>query len=119
MKKKKHDDVTERKELRNKLQCKPFKWYLENVYPELQLPDDNYLQSGEVRHCYIYFPIISAHCTYTNQKFKFLNFFIFQLKNPESDLCIDTLRKQENSSPGLFEWHGQGGNQVYHTFSFY
>uniref|UniRef100_A0A8C5K626 Polypeptide N-acetylgalactosaminyltransferase n=1 Tax=Jaculus jaculus TaxID=51337 RepID=A0A8C5K626_JACJA len=33
-------DVTERRELRAKLQCKDFRWFLDTVYPELSVPED-------------------------------------------------------------------------------
>lgn len=40
-------DLTERKNLRDRLKCKSFRWYLENIYPESRL-SDKFIAFGEV-----------------------------------------------------------------------
>lgn len=43
-------DLTHRIQLRKKLKCNSFKWYLDNVYPEKFVPDENVFAYGQVRN---------------------------------------------------------------------
>ncbi|XP_063599397.1 putative polypeptide N-acetylgalactosaminyltransferase 9 isoform X5 [Penaeus indicus] len=78
-------DVSERKKLREDLGCKSFKWYLENVYPELFVPGDA-VASGEVRNL-----------------------------GAGGSTCLDSPARRANlhKAVGLYPCHKQGGNQYW------
>ncbi|TEA30565.1 hypothetical protein DBR06_SOUSAS24710010, partial [Sousa chinensis] len=76
-----YGDVSVRRTLRENLKCKPFSWYLENIYPDSQIPR-RYYSLGEIR-------------------------------NVETNQCLDNMGRKENEKVGIFNCHGMGGNQVF------
>lgn len=76
-------DVSSRVRLRGELQCKPFKWFLDNIYPELFIPGEA-VASGEIRNKW------SSKCV-------------------DSAAKTEDLHKPV----GLWPCHKQGGNQYW------
>lgn len=71
--------------IREKHQCKSFKWYLENVYPEMFIPNDKQFvrAQGEIR-------------------------------NPAKNACIDTLgATAPGAAIGVYPCHGSHGTQEF------
>uniref|UniRef100_A0A8C5R8V0 Polypeptide N-acetylgalactosaminyltransferase n=1 Tax=Leptobrachium leishanense TaxID=445787 RepID=A0A8C5R8V0_9ANUR len=50
VKENKYGDISKRLELRQRLQCKNFTWFLNNVYPEIYIPDLNPLIYGDIQN---------------------------------------------------------------------
>ncbi|XP_012236045.2 polypeptide N-acetylgalactosaminyltransferase 5 isoform X1 [Linepithema humile] len=74
-------DVSERIKLRDRLKCKSFRWYLENIYPESPMPLDYY--------------------------------YLGDVKNVETQTCLDTMGRRTGENVGISYCHGLGGNQVF------
>lgn len=112
-------DLTERRNLRDRLKCRTFRWYLENIYPESQMPLD-YYSLGEVRNketgqCLDTMGrkasekvgMVSCHGMGGNQVFSYTKKKSFQ----NDDLCLDV---SALSGPvKLYQCHGLGGNQLW------
>ncbi|KAM4026607.1 polypeptide N-acetylgalactosaminyltransferase 4-like [Anomaloglossus baeobatrachus] len=84
--KEKYGDISDRKLLRDKLQCENFDWYLRHVFPDLHVPEDRPGWHGAIRSMGI------------------------------TSECLDYNAPDHNPTGAhlsLFGCHGQGGNQFF------
>ncbi|XP_043549710.1 polypeptide N-acetylgalactosaminyltransferase 13 isoform X1 [Chiloscyllium plagiosum] len=114
-----YGDVSARKGLRERLKCKSFSWYLENIYPDSQIPRRYYLL-GEIRNVATNqcldnmgrkenekVGIFNCHGMGGNQVFS----YTAEKEIRTDDLCLDVSRL--NGPIVMLKCHHMRGNQLW------
>lgn len=120
-------DVSERIALRKRLQCKSFKWYLENVFPDMFVPlKENVIAAGTLRNDQTGFclkggsqkvelkPCTAKEKAYTTTRFYFVKkSHEIRYETSQGAKCLDSSKSAPNSEVEFWGCHGLGGNQLW------
>jgi len=121
-------DISDRVELRNRLKCRSFKWYLKNVFPDMFVPiRENVIAAGSLRNRG------TGLCVYGTTKVPFMNqcnanteanaqnrfYFVkrnneIRFENSQGPKCLDSSKSDPLSFVEMWGCHGLKGNQEWH-----
>ena len=121
-------DITEQKALRDKLKCKPFKWFMEEiapdlvqVYPPVEPPE---FGSGRIRS--VFSPSLCldsgykqhgddvgvAECGSSGEQ-EFHLTWHRDIRPGRRSVCLDVSSNEVRAPVALYTCHGMGGNQLW------
>lgn len=126
-------DLSKQREIRERLECKPFKWFIENVafdlvekYPPIEPPDFasgvirslsnpalcvDTLNHGENQPVGLFSCAENKKIPHGNQYFALSWYRDIRIKF--GDLCFDVSEGGKNAPVNLYNCHGQQGNQFF------
>ncbi|KAF0307909.1 Polypeptide N-acetylgalactosaminyltransferase 5 [Amphibalanus amphitrite] len=115
-----YGDVSSRRALRQRLQCKSFKWYLDNVFPELFVPGEA-AAFGEIRNLQTKL-CVDSQCDSVNDMYKPVGLYTchnlggnqYWLMSKDGEIrrdeaCLD----YAGTNVTLYPCHGSRGNQFW------
>ncbi|XP_046388816.1 polypeptide N-acetylgalactosaminyltransferase 1 isoform X2 [Ischnura elegans] len=104
-----YGDISERKAFRAEKKCKDFKWYLQNIYPEKFILDENVKAFGRVRASFLDLCLDTMGREDGDKEYSISTQFCFEPANVDQarsgTLCLDNLQRNERNEYNLGVYH--------------